>query len=241
MFKKAKILKERYGKNLKTPFLQELLWFHRIKEDQDKELLTLEFFNVCASHARVGKLFDQDLITAQYNKDIQLRNILYNFPELESIVKSPNEENKKWEEIESILSQKFTEKSYCYKYLKERFESVSVFFTSVSILRKGSLGLDTSRRWTSKFLFPFSLNTLFIDVDNRKESFSMDRRFFSRGGEVLYLMVSRGKNINRLKELLLNIFQESTQNKRWDDLLEVLRDGRTTNLTIILQERPNGN
>lgn len=224
MFKKAKILKERYGKHLKTPFLQELLWFHRIKEDQDKELLTLEFLNVCASHARIGKLFDQELSTAQYNKDIQVRNILYNFPELDSIITSPNEENKKWEEIESILSQKFTEKLYNYKYLKERFESVNIFFTSVSILRKGSLGLDTSRRWTSKFLFPFSFDTLFIDVDNRKESFSMDRRFFSRGGEVLYLMVSRGKNINRLKELLLNIFQESTQNKRWDDLLSVLRD-----------------
>jgi hypothetical protein len=222
MFKKAKILKELYPA-LKTPFLQELLWFHRIKEDQDKELLTLEFLNVCASHARVDKLFDKSLSTVEYNKDIQIRNIIYNFPELESIVKSHEEENVKWDKIEYQLSRKF-EKPYNYTYLRDRFESVDVFFTSVSILRKGSLGLNTSRRWTSKFLFPFSFDTLFIDIDNRKESFSMDRRFFSRGGEVLYLMVSRGKNINRLKELILEIFQNSTQNKRWSDLLSILRD-----------------
>lgn len=223
MFTKAKILKEKYGKNLTTPFLQELLWFHRIKEDQDKELLTLEFLNVCSSHDRVEKLFDKDLSTVVYKKDMQIRTILYNFPELEFIVKSSKEEDDKWEEIESILLSK-SENPYCYKHLKERFESVNVFFNSIRLLRKASLGLNTSRRWTSKFLFPFSFNTLFVDVDNRTDAFSLDRRFFSRGGEVLYLMVSRGKNINRLKELILESYKKTAQNKRWSSLLDILRD-----------------
>ena len=69
MLEKAKILKKRYGKNLKTPFLQELIWFHRITEDQDKELLTLEFLNVCASHARENKLFAKEDF-ALYKRDI---------------------------------------------------------------------------------------------------------------------------------------------------------------------------
>ncbi len=225
MFKKAKILKERYGKNLKTPFLQELLWFHRIKEDQDKELLTLEFLNVCASHAREGKLFDKEMTTAVYRKDIQVRNILYNFPGLESIVKSSDEEDVKWQKIEDELERNL-EKPFKYGYLKKRFESVDVFYTSVSLLRKASLGMDTSRRWTSKFLFPFSFETLFIDVDNRNETFSMDRRFFSRGGEVLYMMISRAKNIEVLKSLMQTIFANPTQNKRWNDLLATLRDDK---------------
>ncbi|PLY13442.1 MAG: hypothetical protein C0628_06420 [Sulfurimonas sp.] len=222
MFEKAKILKNRYP-TLKTPFLQELLWFHRIKEDQDKELLVLEFLNVCASHAKINKLFDKNLLTVAYKKDMQIRNILYNFPELELIVKSSKEENEKWEEIESALVSKL-EKPYEYKHLKDKFESVDVFFNSIRILRKGSLGLNTSRRWTSKFLFPFSFDTLFVDVDNRSDAFTIDRRFFSRGGEVLYLMVSRGKNINILKKLILERFEKSTQNKRWNSLLNMLRD-----------------
>ncbi len=223
MFEKAKILKERYGSNISTPFLQELLWFHRIKTDQDKELLTLEFLNVCASHAAEDKLFNKELNTAKYRKDMQVRNIIYNFPELESIVHSSDEESVKWKNIEISLLKKL-ELPYSYGYLQKRFESVDVFFTSVSLLRKASLGMNTSRRWTSKFLFPFSFETMFIDVDNRKDTFSMDRRFFSRGGEVLYMMISRAKNADVLKELMLDIFKNSTQNKRWDGLLATLRD-----------------
>ncbi|CAM3936376.1 hypothetical protein [Arcobacter cloacae] len=223
MFTKANILKEKYGKNLSTPFLQELIWFHRIKEDQDKELLALEFLNVCASHARVDRLFDKELSTVSYKKDMQVRTIIYNFPELESIVKSSNEEDDKWIEIEKTLCEK-SENPYSYKHLKDRFETVDVFYHSIQLLRKASLGLNTSRRWTSKFLFPFSFDTLFVDVDNRKDAFSLDRRFFSRGGEVLYLMVSRGKNADKLKELIIESYKKSPQNKRWNSLLNVLRD-----------------
>lgn len=222
MLEKAKVLKERYGKDLRSPFLQEMLWFHRIKSDQDKELLTLEFLNVCASHASEGKLFDKELSKAKYRRDMQVRNILYNFPELESIVKSSEEEGVKWKQIESAL-QKNIEYPYTYEYLKKRFESVDVFFTSVSLLRKASLGMSTSRRWTSKFLFPFSFETLFVDLDNKK-SHSMDRRFFSRGGEVLYMMISRAKNADIFKVLIEDVFEKSTQNKRWSNLLATLRD-----------------
>lgn len=222
MLEKAKVLKERYGKDLRSPFLQEILWFHRIKSDQDKELLTLEFLNVCASHAAEGKLFDKELSKAKYRRDMQVRNILYNFPELESIVKSSEEEGKKWKQIESAL-QKNIEYPYTYEYLKKRFVSIDIFFTSVSLLRKASLGMSTSRRWTSKFLFPFSFETLFVDLDNKK-SYSMDRRFFSRGGEVLYMMISRAKNADILKALMKDVFESPTQNKRWNDLLATLRD-----------------
>lgn len=213
--------------DINTPFLQEILWFHRIEDDQDKELLTLEFLNVCAGHFAEGKLFDTSLTNVKYRKDIYVRNILYNFPELESIVKSANNDNVKWEQIETIL-QKNLDQSYNYKYLKNRFESVDIFYTSIILLRKASLGLETSRRWTSKFLFPFSFETLFIDIDNRKKSFSMDRRFFSRGGEVLYMMVSRAKNADLLKPLILDVFEKSPQNKRWNDLLDTLRPDKNS-------------
>jgi len=221
MFEKAKILKKHHSA-IKTPFLQELVWFHRIKEDQDKELLILEFLNVCANHAKEGKLFDKELSTVNYRKDIQLRTILYNFPELESIYKSPGDDTSKWEKITSTLQQKL-EKPLDYSYLPERFDSIETFVLSVSLLRKASLGISTSRRWTSKFIFPFSFDTLFADVDNRKETFSMDRRFFSRGGEVLYLMVSRGKNIDELKTLIQHIFENPSQNKRWNALVSIFR------------------
>lgn len=235
MFEKAKILKERYGKDISTPFLQELIWFHRIKADQDKELLSLEFFNVCASHSLENKLFNKELITANYRKDIQIRNVIYNFPELEGIVISSLSESEKWEKIIATLNEKLDGNlNYTYNYLKERFESVSVFFTSIKLLRKASLGMDSSKRWTSKFLFPFSFETMFVDLDNRKSK-SMDRRFFSRGGEVLYLMISRAENTDVLKGLMQDVFVNSKQNERWSKLLTMLRsekDNYTTNTQL---------
>ncbi|WP_263833628.1 hypothetical protein [Sulfurospirillum oryzae] len=224
MFEKAKYLKS-YG--IKTPFLQELIWFHRINDDQDKELLTLEFLNVCANHAKEGRLFDKELTTVNYRKDIQLRTILYNFPELESIHKTPGDDAIKWEHIISCLQNKL-EKPFDYSYLRKRFDSIETFVFSVLLLRKASLGISTSRRWTSKFLFPFSFDTLFVDIDNRKETFSMDRRFFSRGGEVLYLMVSRGKNIDELKTYMKRIFENPSQNKRWNALTTAFRSEEET-------------
>jgi len=207
---------------IRTPFLQELIWFHRIKSDQDRELLALEFLNVCASHASEGKLFDKTLKTVRYKKDIQVRNILYNFPELESIVRSSQDESEKWKEIEKSLSQKI-ERPFDYGYLKERFSSVDIFYNSVSLLRNASLGIDNSRRWTSKFLFPFSFETLFVDMNNKKNNFDIDRRFFSRGGEILYMMISRAKNIDTLKNLMVDIFQNSKENRRWNDIYKVFQ------------------
>ena len=207
---------------IRTPFLQELIWFHRIKSDQDRELLALEFLNVCASHASEGKLFDKSLKTVRYKKDIQVRNILYNFPELESIVRSSQDESEKWKEIEKSLSQKI-ERPFDYGYLKERFSSVDIFYNSVSLLRNASLGIDNSRRWTSKFLFPFSFETLFVDMNNKKNNFDIDRRFFSRGGEILYMMISRAKNIDTLKNLMVDIFQNSKENRRWNDIYKVFQ------------------
>ena len=219
---------------IKTPFLQELMWFHRIKSDQDKELLALEFLNVCASHASEGKLFDKTLKTVRYNKEIQVRNILYNFPELEGIVRSSKEESEKWEEIEKLLSEKI-ERPFDYGYLKERFSSVDIFYHSVSLLKNASLGMDNSRRWTSKFLFPFSFKTLFVDMNNKKEGFDIDRRFFSRGGEILYMMISRAKNIDTLKSLMVNVFQNSEENRRWNDIYKVFQGedkGRESETTL---------
>jgi len=220
LFKKANEFKERYA-NIKTPILQELIWFHRIKSDQDKELLTLEFLNVCASHSKEGKLFEEE-DKINYKRDIELRNIIYNFPELEVIYKSQVDDNEKWKKIEDTLKSKFKNIIVDYSYLRSRFDTIKTFYTTVNLFKKASLGMNTNRRWTSKFLYPFAFETLFPDLDNRNDSFTIDRRFFSRGGEVLYLMISRGKNILELKKLMEKVYKENPQNKRWLDLYRIL-------------------
>jgi len=60
---------------------------------------------------------------------------------------------------------------------------------------------------------------LFFDLD--KNARGVDRRFFTRGGEVLYLMISRAKNYEKLKELL---FRDFSKNKRFSTLYKKLQN-----------------
>jgi hypothetical protein len=218
MFEKANELKS-YG--IQSPFLQELIWFHRINDDQDSELLALEFFNVCASHARLGKLFDKSLKTVSHRMDVQLRIILYFFPELDEIYLSKVDDLDKWQKTISTLEQKLENRHYDFTYLQKRFDSFETFHQAVKVLRNASLGIQNSRRWTSKFLYPFSFQTLFVDLHNTK--LNNDRRFFSRGGEVLYLMISRGQNAHIFKALLEEVFEQNIQNQRWNELINAFR------------------
>ncbi len=219
MLKRAKMLKKHYEDSIKTPFLQEILWFYGMGEAQDSELCVLEFFNICSSHAKQKRLFDPKLKTASYRTDIELRTILYNFPELESIANSSMQESEKWNKIIEVLEKK-SDIAYSYGYLRDRFEGVSLFFDSVLLLRKASLDIDGPTKWGTKFLFPFSFNTSFVALDIvQKKSFV--RR--SRVGEILYIMISRAKNAKVLKELMMETYDNSPQSRRWNLLLDTLR------------------
>jgi len=67
----------------------------------------------------------------------------------------------------------------------------------VSLVRTTSLEVNSNKRWTSKFVFPYGKDCLYEDLD--KNATTNDRRFFGRTGEVLYLMLCRTQ---RKQELL---------------------------------------
>ena len=226
MLEKAKFLKENY--KIESPFLQELIWFHRIKPDQDKNMLALEFLNVCRWQSSENSLFEDKHFIVKHRKDIALRTVLYNFPELEELLKSNLPEKDLWEEAEKLLQQKLSNETFDFSYLKNNFDSFDTFYRSIKLMRDASIGVTSAKRWTSKFIHPFSFDALFRDMDNKNESFTNDRRFFSRGGEVLYLMVTRGRNSDQLRKLIENIFLKPTQNMRWDNLLKALRGKHTS-------------
>lgn len=67
----------------------------------------------------------------------------------------------------------------------------------MSLVRTTSLEVNSNKRWTSKFVFPYGKDCLYEDLD--KNATTNDRRFFGRTGEVLYLMLCRTQ---RKQELL---------------------------------------
>ncbi len=203
MHTKIKEFKKSYNIT-KTPILQEVMFFHRIK-DEDVISLSLEFLNV------IEALYSNNLQDneASYKKSFQIRAILYNLPALDIIFNEACTNNEKFKKIIEILGRS----GHDFSYLTKEFENFEEFYKSVDIFKKSSFYLDTNKRWTSKFIYPFNFDTLFFDLNNN--SLGIDRRFFTRGGEVLFLMVSRAKNFELFKELL---FQTYTKNERFSKL-----------------------
>jgi hypothetical protein len=219
MLKKVKKFKELYP-DIKTPILQEVMFFHRIK-DEDYISLSLEFLNVIEA-LKNGYLNDNKI---SYKKSLQIRSILYNLPALDIIKEEPLNDKEKIEEVIRNLEKNIDSD---FSYLKNLdFEE---FYKIVNIFKKSSFYLDTGKRWTSKFIYPFNFDVLFFDLHNK--NFGIDRRFFTRGGEVLYLMMSRAENFEKLKELLFSAY---SQNERFSVIFNKLEKEheRTKNKHIL--------
>jgi hypothetical protein len=218
MIKKVKEFKKLYP-DIKTPILQEILFFHRIK-DEDVISLSLEFLNVIET-LKSRSLKDNKI---SYKKSLQIRSILYNLPAIDVINEENILEEEKCEKVISILEKNIN----CdFSYLRElNFEK---FYNFVTILKKSSFYLDTGKRWTSKFIYPFNFDVLFFDLNNK--NFGVDRRFFTRGGEVLYLMISRGKNFEQLKELLFSTYSKNERISAVFNKLE--KENKRTNLNTL--------
>jgi len=193
---------KKYYPDIKTPLLQEIMFFHRIK-DEDTISLSLEFLNVIES-LYSGNFKNNK---ASYKKSIQIRHILYNLPALDIIYHESLTDEEKFEKIIFILEKNGID----YSYLKEL--EFNEFYKIVNIFKKSSFYLNTGKRWSSKFIYPFNFDMLFFDLHNK--SLGIDRRFFTRGGEVLYLMISRAKNYEKFKKLLFDTY---TQNERFSKL-----------------------
>ena len=60
---------------------------------------------------------------------------------------------------------------------------------------------------------------------------------YPMGGDII--LAVDGKEVRKIDDILIHLQRAKSVGDKMD--LEILRDGRTTNVTIVLQERPNGN
>src|SRR5438045_6801056 len=106
-----------------------------------------------------------------------------------------------------------------FDYLRQHIHSFDDFCETVALVRSTSLEVNSNKRWTSKFVFPYGQNCLYEDLDNNAST--NDRRFFGRTGEILYLMLSRAK---RREELLAALSQSlSKTDSTWDSVIRCLQ------------------
>lgn len=202
-------------------WVDEAIWGHRLYDEQLPWFVFLEFLNVFHYEADNNRAFEEQngLNTLKYRSAhrLYLRNILFNNPHLTEIcTHNPNDSNQ-WEEWFSKMKSSATGIAQPqFDYLRNHFHSFEDFCEIVSLARSTSFEVDSNKRWSSKFVFPYGRDCLYEDLDNKATT--NDRRFFGRTGELLYLMLCRTTRKLDLLDALRQKLERA--DSKWDLIIK---------------------
>jgi hypothetical protein len=188
-------------------WVDEAIWGHRLYDDQTPWLTLLEFLCVLqAEHAKGRALREDGFNSLSYRPQIQmrLRNLIFNNPHIVTIRTQNLRDDAAWAAWHQNMKESAGGlESVDFRYLEKVFASFSDFAMVVGFLQGSAIEGTSNKRWSSKFVFPFGINALYEDVAvSPQGSIATDRRFFARTGELLYLMLSRSRGVDELRELL---------------------------------------
>ena len=207
-------------------WLDEQIWGHRIWDAQSPWLIFLEFLNVAEARHRQGQLFtDNASYPLRYmpRQRMSLRNILFNNDEVLRITEEQLDNNRAWERwLKDMEESAQGVPVRNFAYLRNRFDSFEEFGHVVRIIRGSVVERDSNKRWSSRFVFPFGPNALYIDLNINLNNGQASREYinFGRSGEILYTMLSRSS----YKEELIPFVQTMVAgNNRWDRLVASLQ------------------
>lgn len=204
-------------------WVDEGIWGHRLYDEQLPWMVFLEFLNVFHHESDKNRAFEEPhgLNTLQYcaAHRLYLRNILFNNPYLPEIRFNYPSDSNRWDEWLKRMKAAQGIAVPQFEYLRSHFHTFEEFCEVVSLVRSTCIEVDSNKRWTSKFVFPYGKDCLFEDLDS--DAVTNDRRFFGRTGEVLYLMFCRAQR----KEALLGSLRGrlAKTDPTWDSIIRCLQ------------------
>ncbi len=217
-------------------WVDEAIWGHRLHDEQSPWLVLLEFLNVFYYELDKGRAFNEQngMNTLNYRTvhRLYLRNILFNNPHLAEIKLKSSNNDHKWTEWFKYMKNPTGIALPQFDYLREHFNEFDDFCEILSMIRSTCLEVNSNKRWTSKFVFPYGVNCLYEDLDSNAAT--NDRRFFGRTGEILYLMLCRAKGKFELLSLLKQRLSEF--NSTWNTIIKCLQPKEESTLS---SERAN--
>ena len=211
------------SKDRHDAWISEAIWGHRI-ERQPPPALLLEFLGMAEGMFRQGKLMEgtRPNENPEYiaNQSLQLRNLLFNNPRMEEILRNAHGSD---EDGWSIWLQTMKETASLgdrlpadFSYLRSRFDTFHELVSVVRLLRRITLEPGAERGWTTQFIFPIGPAALYEALGEKGERFERNRVIFTRTGELAYLMLTRASESLRvrIRELLAPSFDPTTSRNR---------------------------
>jgi len=211
-------------------WLEQQIWGHRFYNDQTPWLLLLEalgvmaFLNADRNHECIFPGLQggrHERFTYRMPPRRELRTILFKDRHVDEVADSKDlaYDRGRWHRWFSLMGNGAEQR---FEYLKERFPRFEDFRNAVSLLRSAEVDEVRQRRPTSRHLAPRGPDMLAADYGESKSgSANKDRRFFARGGELVYLMLNRSRNRSELETLVRA--RLLTEQSRWNQLAKVLQ------------------
>lgn len=208
-------------KNDVNIWIDEAIWGHRFYNDQTPWLILLEFLSIFVSRQATGHALvesrqegSHEQFSYSIPRLIPLRELIFNNPHLQHIENVGRSDTERW----NAWLKQFSDE-YDFHFLKDRFVSFSRLARIVEFYQTTSIEPHRQRRWSSKFIFPYGSDCLYADLPTNING-SPDRRFFARGGEILYLMLNRSGSGSELSDKISNILLNS--DKPWNNVVSAL-------------------
>ena len=196
----------------------EQLWGHRLHDEQSPWLTLLEFLTILHAHQDRpldGYRSSAERLRYRAQQQRRLRHVVFNSPEIADLESQGSLSSaEKWKRWRSGMDQRkgITEESAAHWIdIERRLGDFGQLAGLVDFLRRTSVPGLASKRWTTRFTYPFGPVALYEDLrwDPRDGSFGTDRLFFARTGELLYLMLCRSKRASELGPRLVKTLLSS--------------------------------
>ena len=191
--------------------VQESIHGHRFLQEQEPFMVVLETLAVCASKP-LGKVAPNDATHEAFHYDLphrrKMRFLLFQDRHLEKIAKDDGiHDDAKWSVWKAMVNKQFdpdNDGQDHFAYLDAAFDCrIESLIQAVRLLKSMELDVMHNRRWTSRFLAVTGPDMICTDLrESTNRSWSPDRRFFGRGGELVYLMLNRSRNAQKLDRLI---------------------------------------
>ncbi|MGY6409433.1 MAG: hypothetical protein ACXIUV_00195 [Alkalilacustris sp.] len=196
--------------------VQELIYGHRFMQEQEPFMIVLETLAVCAAtplgSVQPGPKLHETIHYALPHRR-KMRFLLFQDRHLEQVVEDSSiPDHEKWQEWKTRVNAQFGEGQSgsgvgtvhdAFAYLNDRFSrDINALHQAVRLLQSRELDVMHNRRWTSRFLAVTGPDMICTDMREAGGSWTADRRFFGRGGELVYLMLNRSSLASELMRLI---------------------------------------
>ena len=209
-------------------WLDQQIWGHRFHNDQTPWLMLLEAIGLMAFRAHdqnTEQIFappgnEHENLRYELQAARQLRQIVFADRHIDEIAdQQAVSDAALWNRWFDRLGPDEAPK---FEYLRRRFAKFGAFRNAVALLRGSEIEPQRKRRLTSRHFAPRGPAMLSADYGEGKKSGApnKDRRFFARGGELLFLMLNRSGRTGQLEDLVSR--RLLSDRSKWNRLAEYL-------------------